>query len=172
MTAYYEHALSSVRWSSDGRRVVIGRRADPAASGESAIFVADLGAPGSVVVRADQLVTVPGGAAYQPVFSPLAGDDRIAFVQATGRKSCFRNDIFVTTSAGGSARPVGSTPNGACQLGNPDWSPDATWLVYDAWSGSLADQQAIYRVRADGSTKPILVVADRGAVYRLPRWRH
>ena len=160
-TRYYAHELAAVRWSSDGRRVVESRRVDPARD-EYGIFVADL------VLGTERWVAVPGGSALQPVFSPVAGDDRIAFVQGVSTKSCYRNDVFITSSAGGTTRRV--TTTGMCQLADPTWSPDGTWLAVSAWSGAMSDLQSIYRLKADGSVKPALVASVRNAAFRNPIW--
>ncbi len=167
----YEFPVGYLSWSSDGRRVVYGRAPDAAHATEGGIFVADLGLPYATGTQADRQVVVPGGTAYQPAFSPVAGDDRIAFVQRVGTKSCTRNDVFITTSAGGTARRLSPTTVGVCQLFDPVWSPDGQWFAYSGWSGALSDQQAIYRVKADGSSRPVLVAGSRTAIYRIPTWR-
>lgn len=167
----YEFPIGGLSWSSDGRRLVYGRTPDPAHPTDAGIFVADVGEPYASDVRTDSQVAVPGGAAYGPVFSPVAGDDRIAFVQRVGTRSCARNDIFITTPAGGSSQRVNPGTVGVCQLLDPSWSPDGQWFAYSAWSGALADQQAIYRVRADGSGKPVLITSSRTAIYRVPAWK-
>jgi Tol biopolymer transport system component len=167
----YEFQVGVPSWSSDGRRVVYGRALDAAHVNEGGLFVADLGLPYASGTQADRQVFVPGGPPYQPAFSPVAGDDRIAFVQRVGTRSCTRNDIFITTSAGGTARRLSPTTVGVCQLFDPAWSPDGQWFAYSGWSGAMSDQQAIYRVKADGSGKPVLVAGSKTAIYRIPTWR-
>jgi hypothetical protein len=167
----FEQGTGYLSWSSDGRRVVYGRAPDYAHAADPAIFVADLGAPYTDGTQADRQVVVPGGTPYQPAFSPIAGDDRIAFVQRVGTRSCARNDIFITTPSGGTAQRLSPTTVGVCQLLDPAWSPDGQWFTYSGWSGALSDQQAIYRVKADGSGKPVLVAGSKTAVYRGPVWR-
>jgi hypothetical protein len=167
----FEHQIGYLSWSSDGRRVVYGRGPDIAHSADPGIFVADLGVPYSDGTQHDQQVVVPGGTPYQPAFSPVAGDNRIAFVQRVGTRSCARNDIFITTPEGGTARRLSPTTVGVCQLFDPAWSPDGQWFTYSGWSGALSDQQAVYRVKADGTGKPVLVAGSKTAAYRVPVWR-
>jgi Tol biopolymer transport system component len=160
------------KWSSDDHRVVYGRTIDPAApAGRGGIYVADLGQPGDATVRSDTRVPVPGTASpFYPAFSPVEGSDQIAYGQTTATKGCTRNDIFVTSSAGGSARQVTTTKTTTiCQILQPEWSPDGAWIAFVGAAGMGTN--ALYRIAADGRSKAVLVAASRTASYYTPRWR-
>jgi len=172
LTAYYEYWVTA-SWSSDGRRVAFQRGAAPSTSGLPGIYVADLGPIGSTATVVATRLTIANAAAqpFDPAFSTVAGDDRIAFVQLSSTKSCYRNDIFVVAAAGGTAIQV-TTPKTAnvCQLARPEWSPDGLSFAFDAVPLSLAGQ-GIYRIAADGSSKAVLLAFDKGVFYAVPKWR-
>jgi hypothetical protein len=173
MVAYYD-AVPFMSWSSDARRVTYSGAADPAAADSpSAIIVADLGAAGTTTPGTARRVVVSGSAAQlYPAFSPVLGDDRIAYVETTSRKSCIHNDIFTVPSTGGTPRQVTTSKNASdCQLMQPQWSPDGRWLTYGAASMSLSGI-GIWYIAADGSGKAVSVVTATGGVWFAgPRWR-
>jgi hypothetical protein len=169
---YLVSTPAGLSWSSDGRRVTYD-------TPNSGIFVADLGPRGDTTVRTPALVPVASSPVKghvvvprNPSFSPIPGDDRIAFAMITGVKSCSRSDIFTVHATGGTPTKIPTATNGICELSNPAWSPDAQWLAFDAWPGSLASNHTIYRVRADGSGKYAQVTPASGSwSYRGPIWR-
>jgi TolB protein len=53
-----------------------------------------------------------------------------------------------------------STLDGAGDFAShPDWSRDGQWIIYNVNTGDLASQQ-VWRIAADGSSEPELLVAD------------
>jgi WD40-like Beta Propeller Repeat len=173
MVAYYD-ATVVPSWAGDGRRVTYGRGADPTiTSSPSAIFVADLGPAGTTGPGTERRVAVTGSSGQiYPAFSPIPGDDRIAYVETTSRKGCIRNDIFVVPAAGGTPRQVTTSRNAdVCQLMHPEWSPDGRWIAFAANPRSLSGSW-IWYIAADGSSKAVAVATTNGGVtYCSPRWR-
>jgi hypothetical protein len=171
LVAYYRINVTP-KWSSDDHRVVYARTMDAATpTGRGAIYVADLGQPGDSAVRSDTRVAVPGTASpFYPAFSPVEGSDQIAYGQTTSTKGCTRNDIFVTTSAGGSARQVTTTKTTTiCQIMQPEWSPDARSIAFVGAAGM--GPNGLYRIAADGRSKAVLVAGSKTVSYYTPRWR-
>lgn len=158
-------------WSSDGRHVTYARGPEPGAP--SGVFVADVGLAGDSAVRADVQVPIAGAHPYgqtYPVFSPVAGSDLIAYSETTSTKGTVRNEIFVTTSTGGTPRQVTSQKTASSyQIVQPSWSPDGRSIAYVGSYGGSGN--GIWRIAADGRSKAVLVTGAKSWIYASPRWR-
>lgn len=161
-------------WSPDGRRVVYGRPVDPGNPDSGGIFVADLGLPGTTTVRSDTQVVVAGThryGQYGPAFSPVAGTDLIVYTETTPKAGWLRNEVFVITSAGGTPRQVTSKSTASSpQILHPSWSPDGRWIAF-AGVQQGTSMAAIFRIRADGSSKAVLVASIARSSCYVPSWR-
>ena len=162
-------------WSPDGRRVVYGRAVDPGTNPSlGGIFVADLGLPGATTVRGDRQILIAGShpyGQYGPAFSPVAGTDLIVYTETTPKAGWVRNEVFVITSAGGTPRQVTSKSTASSpQILHPAWSPDGTWIAYDGVQQGTTTA-AIFKIRADGSSKAVLVASVARSSCYAPSWR-
>jgi Tol biopolymer transport system component len=148
---------SSVGWSGDGRKLVL---------------VSDRGQHDQVYVydlRTDRTtqVTTPGKAnaiAQDAVWSPRGGT--IAFVRSTGGQS----DLYSVRPDGTALTQLTNTPD-VSEMG-PDWSPDASRLVYYRYGGAGASGgcfgDGIFWTRP--STGTAYKVIDTACTDLSPRW--
>ena len=148
---------SSVGWSADGRKLVL---------------VSDRGQHDQIYVynlrthRTTQ-VTTPGkvnAVAQGAVWSPRGGT--IAFVRDTGGQS----DIYTVRPDGSALTQLTNTPD-VSEM-EPDWSPDASRLVYYRYAGTGASDGCF----GDGifwtglSTRTTHKVVDTACSDLSPRW--
>jgi Tol biopolymer transport system component len=163
------------RWSPDGRRVTYSHDVEPAAQQPlSRIYVADLGTPGDAVVRPERRVAIAGThlGQFQPAFSPVAGSDLIVYTENMPKGGWVRNELFVVASTGGTPRQVTSTKlASAGAILQPAWSPDGQWIAFSGTPTNLSGLPSIYRIRADGKTKAVLVLSTDHVIYYAPAWR-
>lgn len=163
------------RWSPDGRRVTYSHDDDPAAAQPlSRIYVADLGAPGDTAVRPERQVAIAGThlGQFQPAYSPVAGSDLIVYTENMPKSGWVRNELFVVGSAGGTPRQLTSTKlASAGAILQPAWSPDGQWIAFSGTPTNLSGLPSIYRIRADGTTKAVLVLSTKSVIYYAPSWR-
>ncbi len=119
-----------------------------------------------------------GSIEYYPSFSPV--DNRLAFIRNTSRVSCYRNHVFVVDIPDGYdgtyLLPVEQITNNRnakdhCQLGRPHWSPDGTYLIFEAWDLSLNGGMQIYTIKSDGSGKAVKLTNSKTQGYLVTGWR-
>lgn len=171
LVAYYTLG-GTPRWFPDGHRIAYGRTVDPTVVAPmDAIFVADVGLPGQPGTG-ERRLTITGIAAspYSPDVA-VDGTDRIAFSAMTSPKGTVQADVFVVAATGGAARQVTSAKSAnLLQLGRPVWSPDGRSIAFDAHTNSV-NGRAIYRIAADGRSKPTVVVAQSVTLLYAGSWR-
>ena len=119
-----------------------------------------------------------GSIEYYPSFSPV--DNRLAFIRNTSRVSCYRNHVFVVDIPDGYdgtyLLPVEQITNNRnakdnCQLRRAHWSPDGTYLAFDAWDLSLNGGMQIYTIKSDGSGKAVKLTNSKTQGYLVTGWR-
>jgi Tol biopolymer transport system component len=141
-------------WSPDGTKIAFRS----ARTGVSEVFVMNAdGSSETRVTYCDALASQCTG----PAWSPIAGDDRIAFASNGSVRGVF------TVKADGSAKvAVVSFDAVSGFITEPSWSPDATQLAFTRHvPGTLPD---IYRVNVDGTS---LVPLTSNIVYdQDPAW--
>lgn len=161
----FGNLTATPRWSMDGRTVVYSRPpVDGSEGGE--LYLADLGAPGSMVTSAETRIPV-AGTAVAPVFSPV--DDRIAFLLVNRTSACRLNDLLITTRSGELQPVVAGSMLAACSIGGFDWSPDGAWLAFNA-TNKAASRDDIWTIRV-GASKASVVLSNPGAYYWVNAWR-
>ena len=141
-------------WSPDGTKIAFRS----VRFGTSEVFV--MNADGSSQSRVTYCDIV-ASQCTEPAWSPIAGDDRIAFASNGSVRGLF------TIKADGSAKvPVVSFDAFGGITMEPSWSPDATQLAFTRFvPGSILD---IYRVNADGTG---LIQLTSNIVYdQQPAW--
>jgi hypothetical protein len=102
-----------------------------------------------------------------PAFSPVDGDYRLAFIRNTNTGGgSIINHIFVSTlEFHANSNPtieditqVTSKKNAnLAQISNPSWSPDGKHLLFSGTDLSADIDFDIYRIRADGKGKAVLL---------------
>lgn len=141
-------------WSPDGTKIAFRS----VRFGTSEVFV--MNADGSSQTRVTYCDVV-ASQCTEPAWSPIAGDDRIAFASNGNARG-----VFTIKSDGTAKVAVASFDLTSGYIMEPSWSPDATQLAFTRHvPGTLPD---IYRVNADGTG---LVPLTSNIVYdQFPAW--
>lgn len=141
-------------WSPDGTRIAFRS----ARTGVSEVFVMNVdGSSETRVTYCDNVASQ----CTEPAWSPIVGDDRIAFASNGNARGVF------TIKADGTGRvAIASFDAVSGFIRDPSWSPDATQLAFTRHvPGTLPD---IYRVDADGTS---LIPLTSNIVYdQSPAW--
>ncbi len=141
---------------------------------ERSIYVADLSIDPPVSY---EIQFADGSIEYYPSFSPV--DNLLAFTRNTSRAGCVRNDIYaVNVPFDYDGFPLVATQitnkNNAknlCQLRRAYWSPDGTYLAFDAWDLSLKGGMQIYTIKSNGSGKAVKLTNSKNQGYLVTGWR-
>jgi TolB protein len=111
----YNEAIRWESFSADRNQTIVVR-----GEGQVDLWLVDLVAGG------DLRITTDGAADYDPVWSPLAGDDRIVFVsERTGR-----SDLYILALNGSGVRRLTNNEDDFDK--HPSWSPEGRYVTY--WS--------------------------------------
>ena len=127
----YNEAIRWESFSPDQKRSIVVRGA-----GQVDLWLVNLAEGG------DLRITTNGAADYDPVWSPIQGDDRIVFVsERTGK-----GDLYILTLNGSGVRRL--TINEEDFDKHPSWSPDGTMVTYWSDQGWQKNPQ-IWRLNVD-----------------------
>jgi serine/threonine-protein kinase len=111
----YNEAIRWESFSPDQKQTIVVR-----GEGQVDLWLVDL------AVGGDLRITTDGAADYDPVWSPLAGDDRIVFVsERTGR-----SDLYILALNGSGVRRLTNNEDDFDK--HPSWSPEGRHVTY--WS--------------------------------------
>lgn len=146
-------------WSANGRSIVFERSAcDCAPTAPYVGHVAEMRADGSGVRN---LTTSPWRCCDEDAeFSP---DGRSIVFERTQNDDS-RSALFVMSANGTGLRRITSWTS---QAGQPDWSPDGKWILYNDGSGSAPGSQHLFLIRPDGTRRTPIPNGDGGA---QPTW--
>lgn len=147
-------------WTPDSRRIVYV---------EAGINGADLFSYSLDGGTVTNLTNTPGVAEDQPTYSSR---ERIAYVRQTSApRGSYRYDVFTIPASGGPELQVtNKATTGAFANLFPCYSPDGLQLAFSSGVLTWGDN-AIYRIRADGSGKAVKVVGAKGQNWRRCFWR-
>lgn len=146
--------LSVPSWSPDGGLLVFSSNVD----GNEELYTID--SAGNNLRRLTDNENID----RDPVWSPVHGDNRIAFASDVG--SFGSTELFsITLSDSGEISPYARLTNAAGSSYSPAWSPDGQYIVFISERSGDAD---VYYMGPRGESQMLITVEDNGAEDRNP----
>jgi Tol biopolymer transport system component len=156
---------TALDWSPDGSKIVYG---GPGIDGDD-LFVYTPGTFTSV-----KITNTPGRGESRPTWSANGriAYDRVSEVSRNGNGS----DIFSIPEGGGAeVRITSKSTTGSPVNMQPCYSPDGQYLSFTSGSQPTLSapngDKVLYRIKADGTGKPIKIIGGKGQSWSFNRWR-
>ena len=156
---------TALDWSPDGSKIVYG---GPGIDGDD-LFVYTLGTFTSV-----KITNTPGRGESRPTWSANGriAYDRVSEVSRNGNGS----DIFSIPEGGGAeVRITSKSTTGSPVNMQPCYSPEGQYLSFTSGSqisiNAPTGDKVLYKIKADGTGKPIKIIGGKGQSWHFNRWR-
>lgn len=160
----YAGLIPAASWAPDNRTVAYTHPVDGDIA-TTGLFTAVLGPGGA----GDEVRVPVGDHVYAAAFSPVDAG-RLAVHLPNRSNACRTSDLATVSPSGAGFTWVTTSSNlAACSVGQWDWSPDGSWIAFNA-ANKAASRDDVWKIRP-GAAKASLVLSTAGAFYTVTGWR-
>jgi Tol biopolymer transport system component len=157
---------TTFNWSPDGQQIAFSAGAWTTRAGKWEIddHVSVANADGTGVHRLTPTTAI---GAQTPTWAP--NSQRLAFMAMNVREDHWR--IYTINSDGTGLRLLTHNTGGKANFdGDPDWSPDGRWIVFERWTRGNLRTTAVMAIRPDGTGLHQIAVVITGPQCACPDW--